>query len=43
MNGILGDYDAKGKKRRDTDGDRGDARLRQVERVVRKIAAKVGA
>ena len=43
VNGILGDYDAKGKKRRDTDGDRGDVRLRQLKRVVRKIATKVGA
>ena len=43
VNGVMGDYDAKGKKRRGQDGERADQRLRQVENVVRKIAAKVGA
>lgn len=43
VNGILGDFDAKGKKRDGQEGERGDARLRQVEKVVRKIARKVGA
>jgi murein DD-endopeptidase MepM/ murein hydrolase activator NlpD len=43
VNGILGDYDNKGKKRDGQEGDRGDTRLRQVEQVVRKIAKKVGA
>lgn len=43
VNGILGDYSKSGKKRSGQDGERGDVKLKQIETVVRKIAAKVGA
>jgi len=43
VNQVLGDFDSQGKQRPDSEGEQANARLRQIETVVRRIDKKVGA